>query len=53
MLALPFISKFDWYFYMVLIAETTFKKFGALIHSIDFLSVEVVLYLFKSAISRA
>ena len=45
MLALTFSSKLDWGSYIISIAKTAFKKIGALIHSIKFLSPEVALYL--------
>ena len=48
MLGLTFSSKLDWHSYIVSIAETASKKIGALIHSINFLSPEVALYLYKS-----
>ena len=50
MLALTFSSKLDWGSYIISIAKTTSKKIGALIHSMKFLSPEVVLYLNKSTI---
>ena len=50
MLGLTFSSKLDWESYIILIAKTAFKKVGALIHSIKFLSREVALYLYKSTI---
>ena len=53
MLELTFPSKFDWDSYIISIAaKTASKKIGALIHSMKFLSREVVLYLYKSTISR-
>ena len=53
MLELTFPSKFDWDSYIISIAaKTASKKIGALIHSMKFLSHEVVLYLYKSTISR-
>ena len=45
MLELTFFSKLDWGSYIVSIAKTTSKKIGALIHSMKFLSPEVVQYL--------
>ena len=39
-------SKLDWETYIISIVKTTSKKIGALIHSMKFLSLEVVLYLF-------
>ena len=50
MLGLTFLSKLDWVSYMISIAETTSKKIGALICSMKFLSLHVVLYLYKSTI---
>ena len=50
MLGLTFSSKLDWSSYMISIAETTSKKIGALICSMKFLSLRVVLYLYKSTI---
>ena len=49
MLGLTFSSKLDWDSYFISIAKT-FKKTGALIRSINFLSPEVALYLYKSNI---
>ena len=48
MLALNFFSKLDWGFYIIFITKTAFKKIGALICPIKFLSPEVALYLYKS-----
>ena len=50
MLGLTFSSKLDWGSYIISIAKTASKKIGALIHSMKFLSPEVVLYLNKSTI---
>ena len=50
MLGLTFSSKLDWGSYIVSIAKTASKKFGALIRSMKFLSPEVALYLYKSSI---
>ena len=50
MLGLTFSSKLDWGSYIISIAKTASKKIGALIHSVKFLSPEVVLYLHKSTI---
>ena len=49
-LGLTFSSKLDWGSYIIYIAKTASKKIGALIRSMKFLSREVVLYLYKSAI---
>ena len=50
MLRLTFCSKLDWGSYIISIAKTAFKKIGALIRSMKFLSPEVALYLYKSTI---
>ena len=50
MLGLTFSSKLDWGCYIISIAKTAFKKIGALICSMKFLSPEVALYLYKSTI---
>ena len=50
MLELTFSSKLDWGSYIISIAKSASKKIGALIHSMKFLSPEVALYLYKSAI---
>ena len=50
MLGFTFSSKLDWDSYIISIFKTTFKKIGALIRSMKFLSPEVALYLFKSTI---
>ena len=50
MLGLTFSSKLDWGSYIVSIAKTASKKIGALIRSMNFISPEVALYLYKSAI---
>ena len=50
MLGLTFSSKLDWGSYIISIAKTASKKIGALICSMKFLSSEVALYLYKSAI---
>ena len=52
MLGLTFTSKLDWGSYIISIAKTAFKKIGALIRSMKFLSPEVALYLYKSTILR-
>ena len=49
-LGLTFSSKVGSGPYIVSIAKTAYKKIGALICSMKFLSPEVVLYLYKSAI---
>ena len=50
MLGLTFSSKLDWGPYIMSIAKTAFKKIGVLIRSMEFLSPEVALYLYKSTI---
>ena len=50
MLGLTLSSKLDWDSYTIFIAKIASKKIGALIHSMKFLSPEVVLYLYKSTI---
>ena len=50
LLGLTVSSKLDWGSYIVSIAKTASKKIGALIHSMKFLSPEVVQYLYKSTI---
>ena len=50
MLGLTFSSKLDWSSYIVSIAKTASKKIGALIRSMEFLSPEVTLYLYKYTI---
>ena len=50
MLGLNFSSKLDWGSYIVSIAKTASKKIRVLICSMNFLSPEVALYLYKSTI---
>ena len=50
MLGLTFSSKLDWGSYIISIAKTASKKIGPLIRSMEFLSPEVALYLYKSTI---
>ena len=50
MLGLTFSSKLDWRSYIISIVKTASKKIGALVRSMKFLSAEVALYLYKSAI---
>ena len=50
MLGLTLSSKLGWGSYNISIAKNASKKIGALIHSMKFLSSEVALYLYKSAI---
>ena len=49
-LGLTFFSKLNWGSYIISIAKTASKKIGALICSMQFLSPEVALYLYKSTI---
>ena len=49
-LGLTFSPKLDWSSYIISIAKTAFKKIGALIRAMKFLSPEVALYLYKSTI---
>ena len=50
MLGLTSSSKLDWDSYIISIAKTAYKKIGALIGSMKFLSLEAALYLYKSTI---
>ena len=50
MLGLTFSSKLDWGSYIISIAKTASKRIGALICSMNFLSLEVALYLCKSTL---
>ena len=50
MLGLTFSSKLYWGSHIISFAKTASKKIGVLIHSMKFLSPEVALYLYKSAI---
>ena len=50
MLGLNFSSKLGWASYIITNAKTVSKKIGPLIHSMKFLSPEVILYLYKPAI---
>ena len=50
MLGWTFSSKLDRGFYIISIAKTVYKKIGALISFMKFLSPEVALYLYKSTI---
>ena len=45
MLGLTFSSELDWGMCIISIAKTASKKMGALIHSMNFLSPDVALYL--------
>ena len=51
MLGLTFSSELDWGSYIISIAKTASKKIGALICSMNLLSPEVALYLYKSTIN--
>ena len=44
LLGLPFSSKLEWVSYIVSIAKTAFKKVGALISPMTFLSPEAALF---------
>ena len=50
MLGLTFSSKLDWGSYIISIAKIASKKIGALIFSMNFLSPEFAVYLYKSII---
>ena len=50
MLGLTSSSKLDFGFYIISIAKTAFKKIGALICSMKFLSPEVALFTYKFTI---
>ena len=50
MLGLTFSSKLDWGSYIISIAKTASKKIGAFIRSMKFVSPEIALYLYNSAI---
>ena len=47
---LSFTSKLDWDSYIISIVKGAFKKTGASLHSVKFLSPELVFYLYKSTI---
>ena len=51
LLGLNFSSKLDWGSHIISIAKTGSKKTGAQIRSIEFLSPDVALYLYKSTIT--
>ena len=48
MLGLTFLSKLDWASYINSIAKTVSKMIGALVRSMNFLSLKIALYLYKS-----
>ena len=50
MLELTFSSKLDLISYIISISKTASKIIGALFRSMEFLSPEIVLYLYKSTI---
>ena len=50
MLGLTFSSKLKWGTYIISIAKTASKKIGAFVRSMEFFSLEVPLYLYKSTI---
>ena len=47
---LIFSSTLDWVSYIIFAAKTVFRKIGALVRSMKFLSLEVALQLYKSII---
>ena len=49
-LGLTLSSKLGWISYIISIDKTASKKIGALIHSTEFLSPDVTVYLYKSTI---
>ena len=49
-LGLTFSSEVDWGSYIISIAKTASKKMRVFIRSMEFLSPEVALYLYKSTI---
>ena len=51
MLRLTFFSKLNWGSYIISIAKSAYKKIGALIRAMKFLSPEVALHLYKSTIN--
>ena len=53
MLGLTFSPKLDWHSYIISIAKTGSKKIGALILSTNFLSSEVILYLYNLPFDHA
>ena len=52
LLGLSFTPKLKWGSYIISIAKAAFKKIGALLCSVEFLSPELVLYLYKSTIRQ-
>ena len=50
MLGLALFSKLDWGSHIISITKTSSKKIGALIHSMNFLSPECALHLYKSTL---
>ena len=50
MVELTFSSKLNWGSCVISFAKTASKKIGALIRSMEFLSPQVALYLYKSTI---
>ena len=48
MLKLPFSSKVDWFSFIISITKTASKKIETLINSLNFLSPEVALHLYKN-----
>ena len=50
MLVLTFSSKLDWVSYIISITKIASEKMGSLTCSIEFLSPEIALHLYKSTI---
>ena len=50
MLVLTFSSKLDWVSYIISITKIASEKMGSLTRSIEFLSPEIALHLYKSTI---
>ena len=51
-LRLTFSSKLDWVSYIISIAKTASNKIGTFTRSMNFLSPEATLYLYKSTIQQ-
>ena len=50
MLRLPFSSRLDWASYIISITKTASRKIGVVTHSMNFVSPEVVQYLYHTAL---
>ena len=50
MLGLTFCFKLDWGSYIISVVKIAFTKIGTLIRSMNILSPEVALYLYKSTL---